>query len=62
MPFKIRAEVFTFDISLPWIYYNEETSTLKVLEKYLTSLSGESNKSLGAIGGMYNSLLVRYIQ
>ena len=33
---------------------HEGTSTLKVLDKYLTALSGESNKSLGASGGMYN--------
>jgi hypothetical protein len=31
---------------------HEETPTLKVFEKYLTSLSGKSNKSLGASGGM----------
>ncbi len=31
----------------------EGTPTLIVLEKYLTSLSGKSNKSLGASGGMY---------
>ncbi len=32
---------------------HDETPTLKALEKYLTSLSGKSNKSLGASGGMY---------
>ncbi len=32
---------------------HEETPTLIVLEKYLTSLSGKSNKSLGASGGVY---------
>ena len=42
---------------------HEETSNLIDLEKYLTALSGESNKSLGASGGMYNGkLLVRYIK
>ncbi len=42
---------------------HEGTPTLKVFEKYLTALSGESNKSLGASGGMYNGkLLVSYIK
>ncbi len=41
---------------------HEGTPTLKVLEKYLTSLSGKSNKSHGASGGMYIRYLVRYIK
>ncbi len=32
---------------------HEGTPTLIDLEKYLTSLSGKSNKSLGTSGGMY---------